>query len=302
LDVNVHPAKLEVRLLEEKRVAALVAGALKGVLRGGSVIPSAVAERRNQFHFTEPGKTAFVQIPATFSPESGRDQLVARPEPNEIESFLPVERNEFIEDTVNESTTGYISVAKKFPSLHPLAQLLPTYILAGGEDGLYIIDQHAAHERILYEECLAGQGKHPSQCLLIPVTLELEYGETSIINDLLPRFIDAGFVIEHFGGNTFLLRGAPSYLPAGREKELFLDIVDYFKEKGSVPDQIEFLKRLASSIACKGAIKAGEKMPFSAMEALLERLARAENPFTCPHGRPTIIHLSNRDLETRFKR
>jgi len=313
LDVNVHPAKLEVRLLEEKRVAGLVTRALRSLLRGQSVIPSAFSERSYQHHLTGAGNAAFVQVPAVFPAESGQEPPVSRPEQDETitadntASGSPLARSLLLvsepgEEGVNESPAGYSNVAKKFPVLHPLAQLLPTYILAGGEDGLYIIDQHAAHERVLYEECLAGQGKYPSQCLLVPVTLELEYSETSIINDLLPRFTDAGFVIEHFGGNTFLLRGAPSYLPAGREKELFLDIVDYFKEKGSAPDQIEFSKRLASSIACKGAIKAGEKMPFSAMEALLERLSRTENPFTCPHGRPTIIHLSNRDLETRFQR
>ncbi|OPX88692.1 DNA mismatch repair endonuclease MutL [Pelotomaculum sp. PtaB.Bin117] len=310
LDVNVHPAKLEVRLLEEKRVAAMVAGALRSALRGDSVIPAAIAERGNRYHYKEPdkepGKTIFVQVPAIFSPEPEQDQSAVNPEPVETvatgspvasmlpdKSVFPSERNKFLEDTVND---------KKFPVLHPLAQLLPTYILAGGEDGLYIIDQHAAHERVLYEECLAGQGNYPSQCLLVPETLELEHSETSLVIDLLPRFAETGFVIEHFGGNTFLLRGAPSYLPAGREKELFLDMVDFFKGKGFVPDQVDFFKRLASSIACKGAIKAGEKMPFGAMEALLERLARAENPFTCPHGRPTVIHLSNRDLETRFKR
>ncbi|OPX83898.1 MAG: DNA mismatch repair protein MutL [Pelotomaculum sp. PtaB.Bin013] len=306
LDVNVHPAKLEVRLLEEKRVSSMVAGALRNVLRGDPVIPAAIAERGNRYHYKEPGKSIFMQVPAIFSPEPEQDQSAVNPEPVDTvatgspvasilpdKTVIPAERYKFLEDTVED---------KKFPILHPLAQLLPTYILAGGEDGLYIIDQHAAHERVLYEECLAGQGNYPSQCLLVPETLELEHSEASIVIDLLPRFAETGFVIEHFGGDTFLLRGVPSYLPAGREKELFLDMVDFFNGKGSVPDQADFFKRLASSIACKGAIKAGEKMPFGAMEALLKRLARAENPFTCPHGRPTIIHLSNRDLETRFKR
>ncbi|OPY63532.1 MAG: DNA mismatch repair protein MutL [Pelotomaculum sp. PtaU1.Bin065] len=300
LDVNVHPAKSEVRLLEEKRVAALVAGALRSVLRGDSVIPSAIAERTNPYHYKEPVKTAFEQVPAIFPPEARRERPVAGPEPTEPFEIVAKKGSEVVNNRLEKSVLPL--ERKKFPILHPLAQLLPTYILAGGEDGLYIIDQHAAHERVLYEECLAGQGNYPSQLLLVPETLELEYGETSIIVELLPRFSEAGFVIEHFGGKTFLLRGAPFYLPAGRGKELFLDMVDFLKEKGFVPEQAEFLKRLASSIACKGAIKAGEKMPFSAMEALLERLARAENPFTCPHGRPTIIHLSNRDLETRFKR
>jgi len=317
LDVNVHPAKLEVRLLEEERVAGLVNRALRNALSGQSVIPSAVAERRPKYYLYERGKPVFAQVPAAFPPVAGQTGLTAQqPEQNERavmpvqkvidssdgNSFSIAEQPELKEEAAVGEPSGQCSEKKRFPLLHPLAQLLPTYILAAGEDGLYIIDQHAAHERVLYEEYLAGQGRCSSQYLLVPVTLELEYREASIVNEFILWFTSAGFVIEHFGGNAFLLRGVPSYLPAGLEKESFLDMIDYFKERGSMPDRAEFSKRLASTIACRGAIKAGEKMSMSAMEALLQRLALVENPFTCPHGRPTIIHLSNRDLESRFKR
>lgn len=415
LDINVHPAKLEVRLLEEKRVAALVAGALRGVLRGDAVIPNAIAERKKGYVYGEPlpepgpytrseprplaASATTVQPedivvkpeapprtqpddivrpevsprpqPAAGPQAAASPQTVPKPQPDraatvdkpvaamdkdkasaavvgsfvavagegqatdnlaagqgEPSLFAAVVNEQLGRVAIHESTSTIISKAvetneqagqaavsptnlserkekdvnKNFPALYPLAQLLPTYILAGGADGLYIIDQHAAHERVLYEECLAGQASYSSQYLLLPETLELEHSEASLVVDLLPRFNQVGFVIEHFGGKTFLLRGAPSYLPAGREKELFLDVLDFFKGKGDLPEQMEFFKRLASSIACHGAIKAGERMNFSAMEALLERLSRTENPFTCPHGRPTIIHLSSRDLQTRFKR
>ncbi|MDD4169524.1 MAG: DNA mismatch repair endonuclease MutL [Desulfotomaculaceae bacterium] len=304
LDVNVHPAKLEVRLLEEERIARLVAGALRSVLRERSVIPAAVIERRYKNHRQNYDQKAFTQVPALFPRESGPAPLFTRTK-QEQEGSVPVQviyskpDNAPVlaqQEGLEENDIG------KLPLLKPLAQLLPTYILAGSGDGLYIIDQHAAHERVLYEEFLAGQGKHSSQCLLVPVTLELEYRETSILSELVLWFTDAGFIIEHFGGNTFLLRGAPAYLPAGLEKEFFLDIIDYFKEKGLIPGRLEFMERLAASVACRGAIKAGETMSLSAMEALLHRLTLTENPFTCPHGRPTIIHLSKRDLENRFKR
>lgn len=413
LDVNVHPAKLEVRLLEEKRVAALVAGALRGVLRGDAVIPNAIAERKKGYVYGEPlpepdsytrsEPRTLAASATTVQPEeivvkpeapprtqpddivkpeafsrpqpavgiqaAARPRTVPKPQPDraatvdkpvaamdednavaaaglfaatageeqapdnlatgpdEPSLFAAVVNEQLEQVAIHESTSTIISKAvetneqrsqatlttdlnecgekavnNNFPALYPLAQLLPTYILAGGADGLYIIDQHAAHERVLYEECLAGQANCSSQYLLLPETLELEHSEASLVVDLLPRFNQVGFVLEHFGGKTFLLRGAPSYLPAGREKELFLDMLDFFKGKGDLPEQMEFFKRLASSIACHGAIKAGEKMNFSSMEALLERLSRTENPFTCPHGRPTIIHLSSRDLQTRFKR
>lgn len=315
LDVNVHPAKLEVRLLEEERVTRLVAGALRSVLHERSVIPAAVMERSDKNHRQSFDQPAFTPVPALFSQESRPAPPVTGTKQDQ-EGRAPVqviygkpdhsselnEQDGLKEHPVSGALLEQNSKIRKLPLLKPLAQLLPTYILAGSEDGLYIIDQHAAHERVLYEEFLAGQGKQVSQCLLVPVTLELEYRETSILSELVIWFTDAGFLIEHFGGNTFLLRGAPSYLPAGLEKELFLDLIDYFKEKGLIPDRIEFMERLAASVACRGAVKAGETMTLSAMEALLHRLALAENPFTCPHGRPTIIHLSQRDLENRFKR
>jgi len=201
-----------------------------------------------------------------------------------------------------EEAVDYVSGTKGVPRLNVLAQLLTTYILARGEDGLYIIDQHAAHERVLYEEFLSAGRAGASQCLLVPVVLELDYRETAVLTEKVLWFNDAGFVIEHFGGNTFLLRGVPLQLPAGQEKEFFLDMLDYFKERGPGASRVEFYDRLASSMACRNAIKAGEKLSLSSMEALLARLTRTETPYTCPHGRPTVIHLSYRDLETRFKR
>ncbi|KUK80922.1 MAG: DNA mismatch repair protein MutL [Pelotomaculum thermopropionicum] len=99
-----------------------------------------------------------------------------------------------------------------------------------------------------------------------------------------------------------MLRGVPSGIPAGNEKELFLDILDYIKERGTGVSRIEFFDRLALSVACRNAVKSGEKLSRPSMEVLLQRLARTENPYTCPHGRPTIIHLSYRDLEARFGR
>ncbi|MDD3653638.1 MAG: DNA mismatch repair endonuclease MutL [Desulfotomaculaceae bacterium] len=315
LDVNVHPAKLEVRLLEEEKIVRLVAGALRSALHRRSVIPSAVVGRRNRDHLKY-NQQDLVKIPALYEQESGMDRLIAMTEQDRggsvpvqqviygksTNSSVMSEPGGFKEDYESGELSGQNSNIKKLPYLKPLAQLLPTYILAGSADGLYIIDQHAAHERVLYEEFLTGQAKQPSQCLLVPVTLELEYRETSILNEMVLWFADAGFLLEHFGGNTFLLRGAPPYLPAGLEKGLFLDIIDYYKEKGLIPERSEFMDRLAASVACRGAVKAGETMSMSAMEALLQRLALTENPFTCPHGRPTIIHLSKHDLENRFKR
>jgi len=316
LDVNVHPAKFEVRLLDEERVAGLVTKTLRAALRVRTVIPATLADGRK---WNAPARS-HAQVALGLTPESPEavtgEFLHKLPweigsATNDVEQKtggnrekscgLQPEKNRGV-GTACESSVDYHAAKRSLPALNALAQLPPTYILAVGGNGLYIIDQHAAHERILYEEFLAVDEKRPSQYLLVPATLELDHREAAILTDHVLWFTDAGFVIEHFGGNTFLLRGIPHQFPVGREKEIFLDILDYFRERGPGANRVEFFDRLASSMACRSAVKAGERLSPSAMDALLQRLARTENPHTCPHGRPTVIHLSYRDLETRFKR
>jgi DNA mismatch repair protein MutL len=310
LDVNVHPAKLEIRLLEEETVAALVKQSLQEALRTKAIIPSAATATHRKYQsglviqeFDTPVRqerlSELLQAPSNSQTElESRDNacttaITPQSSSQEAESQLT---------GAEEEITSYDNQVVPFPDLQPLAQLLPLYILAAGEDGLYIIDQHAAHERVLYEDLLSGQSFSQSQCLLGPVTLELDYREASLLTERILWFTEAGFIIEHFGGNTFLLRGVPSRFPPGLEKTMFLDLLDYFRQKGTAASRAEFLNRLTASIACKNAIKAGEKLALAAMETLLKSLAGKTNPYTCPHGRPTIIKISYRDLATRFKR
>ncbi|MDD4237112.1 MAG: DNA mismatch repair endonuclease MutL [Desulfotomaculaceae bacterium] len=311
LDVNVHPAKLEVHLLEEGTVAGLVKRALLEALRTKELIPSAAnaTHRKYQSGLVMPQYdipvqqerlNELVQVKVKSCVQPGletRDNSNAAAMPHSYgqQAGSPSEG-------AVEKLADYDKQVASFPDLHPLAQLPPLYILAAGEDGLYIIDQHAAHERVQYEDYLAVQGTTKSQCLLEPVTLELDYRDASLLTERILWFTEAGFIIEHFGGNTFLLRGVPSRFPPGQEKTLFLDLLDYFKEKGTTSCRAEFFNHLAASVACKNAVKSGEKLTLAAMEALLKSLAGKDNPFTCPHGRPAVIKISYRDLATRFKR
>lgn len=312
LDVNVHPAKLEVRLLEEVKISGLVKEALREALRSKTIIPSAASatHRKYQSGLVALDADTIVQQErfnelVKVQPLAGdrleiRDKSGITPAAREATSIPDSLQAEIHQPGAEEVRADY-GIAP-FPDLHPLAQLLPLYILASGEDGLYIIDQHAAHERVQYENYLAGQGTTQSQCLLEPATLELDYRDASLLTERILWFTEAGFIIEHFGGNTFLLRGVPPRMPQGQEKALFLDLLDYFRGKGAASTRTEFFNRLAATVACKSAVKAGEKLNLTAMEALLQKLAGMANPYTCPHGRPTIIKISYRDLETRFKR
>lgn len=307
LDVNVHPAKLEVKLLEEREIAALVIRSLKDALRVRTAIPSL------NIYQPSTGRSDEKRHPLPVSGSkmnSGAEQQEFDLKKEELnlewkeEAYPQVARFEPSEAAIadEEENNRCVDTQKKLPALNVLAWLKPTYILAGGEDGLYLIDQHAAHERVLYEECLADGGEKPAQCLMLPISLELDHRETAILSERIIWFNEAGFLIEHFGGNAFLLRGAPPHLPEGQAREFLLDMLDYFRERGPGASRIEFFNHLAAAAACRNAVKAGDRLSQSSMEALLDRLAGTENPFTCPHGRPTIINLSYEDLEKKFKR
>jgi DNA mismatch repair protein MutL len=309
LDINVHPAKQEIRLLEEARVTEIVQQAIFNTLRTKEIIPSASSATHRKYQS------------GLILPQNGQEAqqerltgLLQPPTGNETKSAAPVQpaypatktgaqvQEELTHPLAMEMPDDYNSQETAFPELQPLAQLASLYILAAGDDGLYIIDQHAAHERIRYENFLAGQRTTESQCLLKPVLLELDYRDATVLTDKILWFTEAGFIVEHFGGNTFLLRGVPAGFPQGQEKTLFLDLLDYFQEKGVASNQDEFIERLAATVACKHAVKSGEKLTISSMTALIEELAATANPYTCPHGRPTITKISYRDLATRFKR
>ncbi len=303
LDVNVHPAKLEVRLLEEKEVAALVTRSLKDALRIRTTIPSlniyqTAAGGRKENRNNEYKQ----QVKVEFDQKKEELNIGLKEESQPIVDHFESIAMELPNDAAAEEKNDCVSTQNKLPVLNVLAWLKPTFILAGGDDGLYLIDQHAAHERVLYEECLANEMEKPVQYLLLPETLELDYREVAILSERIIWFNEAGFLIEHFGGNAFLIRGVPPHFPESQAKEFLLNMLDYFRERGPGASQIEFFNHIASVIACRNAVKAGERLSQSSMEALLDRLTRTENPFTCPHGRPTIINLSYEDLEKRFKR
>jgi len=189
------------------------------------------------------------------------------------------------------------------PGLVPKAQIADTYILAEGQNGLYILDQHAVHERILYEKILSSleTGQNYTQESLFPETLELTPEERERFTQYIIVFRDLGFVLEHFGGNTFLLRGVPTFIQ-GSGKAAFLDLLDYLADKSRVVDQQRLYQGMAARLACSQAVKAADSLNQAEMESLILQMNQLENPYACPHGRPTIIHLPQAELERRFQR
>lgn len=301
IDVNVHPSKLEVRLLEEKDIVRQVSRTLREALLAKAVIPAKLFNQGKRSAGADVYQDLFTPAPGTLKKEKA-DSSTAAGIQGIAEACDYPSTPSYDGKIAGEKAADYLNDEKALPEIKAVGQIGLTYILAEGKEGLYIIDQHAAHERILYEGYLADDGERPSQGLLLPVTLELDHREAAVLTERIFWFNRAGFILEYFGGNTFLIRGAPPGFAPGQEKEFFNDMLEYLRERDAGASYDEFFSRLASSLACKSAVKAGERLAQSSMDALIERLAGAENPYTCPHGRPTIIHLSFADLEKKFKR
>jgi DNA mismatch repair protein MutL len=191
-----------------------------------------------------------------------------------------------------------------FPELHWIGQHHGTYIVAQADDGLYLIDQHAAHERINYEYYLHkfGNPVAASQGLIVPLTLEFTAGEATQLRECIGLFADAGVEIEPFGSQTFLVRAYPEWFPAGEEQSLLEEMADLLIEERKSINITKLREKAAIMCSCKASIKANDRLSREEGDALLARLSRCEQPYTCPHGRPIIVHLSTYQLEKMFKR
>ncbi len=301
LDVNVHPAKLEVRLAREREVVEAVTRAVREALVGSRlVIPGAVPPGHDAGIRRE---KALPGAPRFFLQEAGHQRALVS---GRLPCNLPPARKE---GSVAESSPSYDYTAtdyasSPFPAVEYVGQLMPTYLLATGPQGLYIIDQHAAHERVLYEKylaALAGPGA-ATQMLVLPVNVFLTHREAHLLEAHGEFLASLGFIFDFFSQDTVVLRGVPLDFPPGEGESYLRDILAYLDEAGRSPSREDLVHHLAAQAACRAAIKAGEGLSAMAARALLEQLAATGNPFTCPHGRPTIIHLSHQELAQRFKR
>ncbi|MCY9657335.1 DNA mismatch repair endonuclease MutL [Paenibacillus chondroitinus] len=191
-----------------------------------------------------------------------------------------------------------------FPSLEPIGQMHGTYLIAQNGDGLYLIDQHAAHERINYEYYYErfGNPAEASQELLVPITLEFTPSEAGILADRLSLFEQAGVFMEAFGGNTFLVRAHPHWFPSGEEKSIVEEMCEWVLSEKKAVDIAKLREKAAIMCSCKASIKANQGLSVLEMETLIDRLAGCRNPYTCPHGRPIVVSFTTYELEKMFKR
>src|SRR5262249_35820425 len=191
-------------------------------------------------------------------------------------------------------------------SLKPLGQVRDSFILAVNADGLWIIDQHVAHERVLFERILRertqNSASHDGQRLLMPLIVELTPGQQAVFGDISGELQRNGFEVELFGRRTIAVKTAPGGVSAADVEKLLVELLDQFQQEEQALNLEKIRARIAASIACHAAIKINMPLEQNKMEWLLKELARTECPMTCPHGRPVVLRYSVKEIQKAFKR
>ncbi|EXJ22334.1 DNA mismatch repair protein MutL [Alkalibacterium sp. AK22] len=341
LDVNVHPTKQQVRISSEKELGQLLKDTIRKRLHEETRIPSAYENviekpKKRQKADEKPQQTTiFSQQPsssdspflknqgssdsveakhskdfASHSAEEGeKDQFQHNTQPNQYESNfskLLEDRKDVSFETVNPASEQKVNEGdfeSGFPDLDYIGQMHGTYLFAQNEKGLYIIDQHAAQERIKYEyfkEAITRQGTDLQE-LLVPVVLDYPLDEAVTIRDNQSKLEEASVFLEEFGQNSFLVRQHPNWIKAEEVEETIREMIAFFLRETSLSVG-KFREETAIMMSCKGSIKANHYLSRQESEQLLHDLKQADNPYNCPHGRPVLVSFSTKDMEKMFKR
>ena len=296
VDVNVHPTKHEIRFAQQKRVHDAVAGAVAGTLRFGDRSQWITKKSPDRQPTLEQPRIE-EQVSVYSSAETGALRLKSAA----LEDGGALRLREE-EDGAAEQAPLWKE--KRFGDLRVIGQVHNTYILCESTAGLILIDQHAAHERILFEQLKrrSEASKAASQKLILPETMELGYREAQILSQLIPDLNQMGLELESFGGNTFVIKAVPAQLADRELKPLVIEIVEKMAEIGFAPGLEKALDECLILMACHGAIRANQELSDRQIKHLLGQLDQCENPSHCPHGRPIWIRWSLRSLEKSFKR
>jgi DNA mismatch repair protein MutL len=294
VDVNVHPAKKLVRLSREKEIASSVTEAVNTALLHHDLIPGIMA----------PSRSIPVKSGQGTGPDTGHVYDFCTPAPCVVSETTHA--GTLITDRQlrqTELATGSVPLETRLPVMEVIGQFGGIYLLATTETGdLVVIDQHAVHERILYELVNARMsGDHCSQELIVPFILHRPVHEAAVLRDLLPALAQAGLILEEFGRETFLVRAIPVVLGKPEDMAIIDEMInDLISEKPA--GAVNSRERITRIIACRGAIKAGTVCTMEQCQRLIQQLRTAKNPFTCPHGRPTMVRFTRSDLDAMFKR
>ncbi len=316
VDVNVHPAKMEVKFEDDSAVYRFVLSAVRSALSAHNLVP-ALGLRDQSAHsgdaslrFRAPGGVERGDRgsgwDALFRPMPGPGE--APSVPGMTTASLPFTPAGQVREPARSSAEGGVRggsmpLSEEERRSAPIWQVHNKYILFATGQGLLLIDQHAAHERVLYERAVGtfAQTQNKSQQLLFPHSIECSAGDAALIQQLIPDLESIGFSVRVFGKNAVIVDGVPLDVKPGEEGSILPRILDLYKEDDQSL-QLQPREKLAKSYSCRAAVKAGDPLSEAEMRALIGHLFETEIPFVCPHGRPVMITLSLSDLDRRFGR
>ena len=338
VDINVHPTKQEVRLSNEGHISDLISQGIKERLSNQNLIPDAVKNlgRKDTTQTVDTYKPEQISFDDVKSIDKINEPLgntaTVAPQPVDYSIYKRVETpmtgmpifedpehlQSWDQRMLQESAKKVHVVApdesaptnepqpteeSEFPDLRYIGQIHGTYLVAESKDGFYLIDQHAAQERVNYEYYRQEIGKvsNDQQKLLVPIVLEYPNSESILIREKKPVLESIGLYLEDFGQNSFVVNTHPTWFVEGQEESTIKEMVDYVLNDSKI-SVAAFREKNAIMMSCKRAIKANHHITSQEASQLLHNLTKAENPYNCPHGRPVLVEFSNKDLEKMFKR
>ncbi|MFH1085605.1 MAG: DNA mismatch repair endonuclease MutL [Chloroflexota bacterium] len=289
VDVNIHPTKREVRFRQAHGVFVAVQRAVRGLLMAQRPVPAIQAPRSTGLVWERPGLPGLVYGPGL------AHGVGTAPSPVDVE----VRRTP---DAPEAAAPAQDAPPERLPMLRVVGQIAQAFVVAEGPGGMYLIDQHAAHERVRYEELQAqraAQGE-VTQELLEPLMVEFDPAQAAQLEQHLDTLCELGLVVEPFGGTTFLVRRAPASLAGGADiGAAIAELLDAALQGGP---EFAWEEQALITLSCHTAIRAGQTLSVPEMRDLIRQLERSQLPHTCPHGRPTMLHLSHAQLEREFGR
>lgn len=312
VDVNVHPTKMDVRFTNQEYLYDYLVSAVNATLKVHEMIPDVELFESKEVPQSQEGKQKSVKYPEPFEVERiQKMQVKEETEDYKVLSNPPVESNVikaqkvvYVNDHVQMNLfEDKILTKDAMTDYQILGQLFDTYWLIAYQDKLLIMDQHAAHEKVKYERLVEKikQKTIDTQNLAVPIIISLSGREQELAYKYQEYFDKMGFTVEEFGGNEIAIRSVPLDLYGKNEKEMFLEILDELLEEMPCGTP-EFILEKIASMACKAAVKGNYSMTKEEVMKLLEELMTLNNPYNCPHGRPTIISMSKYEIEKKFKR
>ncbi|MBI6861942.1 MULTISPECIES: DNA mismatch repair endonuclease MutL [Lysinibacillus] len=325
-DVNVHPAKHQIRLSKEPELLKLIEETIRERIRSVIRVPQMEKKEKivnpatEQLNIWKPAPKIDVEkmnaiVEKLYDVQTIRENQRETPvEPEPVSTIVKdygqttpsLEAVETEEITITEQHEDLVDETGKepFPELEVVGQIHGTYIVAQMEDGFYLIDQHAAQERIKYEffrEKVGQVNPHERQALLLPLTFHYAADEALLLREHKQELEAVGVFLEEFGQSSFVVREHPSWFPQGEEQEIIEDLIEQVLTTKKA-DIKKLREAAAIMMSCKKSIKANYYLTKEQMEILLRDLRKADNPFTCPHGRPVLIHFTSYEVEKMFKR